>query len=396
MKRGQRQAKVNPASNRIPMEPKPRSKIGGTRRRRIRYAVVGLGHIAQEAVLPAFANAKRNSELAVLISDDARKLEELSRRYSVAQTCGYDDYDACMRSGDLDAVYITLPNHLHCNFAVRAAKAGVHVLCEKPLALDEDECHKMIQACAENGVALMTAYRLHFERANLEAIRQVQSGKIGDPRIFQSLFTMQVQNGNIRLQRELGGGTLYDTGIYCINAARYLFRAEPTEVFGFSANSGDPRFHEVDEMTSAVLRFPEGRLASFTSSFGAADIGEYVVIGTRGRLRMTNAYEYSESIEMEVTVDGKTTKRTYGRRDQFAPELVYFSDCILHRRDPEPSGIEGLLDVRIIGSIYESAKRGTAVRLKDLQRGRRPSVRQEIYRPPPAKPIHVDVSGPSR
>lgn len=321
MKRSQRKVRMKAASSRIPMDRKPRSKAGGKQRRRIRYAVVGLGHIAQEAVLPAFANAKKNSALAVLISDDTRKLEELSRRYSVPQTCGYEDYDACMRSGDIDAVYITLPNHLHCDFAVRAANAGVHVLCEKPLALDEDECHKMIQACADNGVALMTAYRLHFERANLEAIRQVQSGKIGEPRLFQSLFTMQVERGNIRLQRELGGGTLYDIGIYCINAARYLFRAEPTEVIGFSANSGDPRFQEVDEMTSAVLRFPEGRLASFTSSFGAADSGVYDVIGTRGQLRMTNAYEYSESIEMEITVDGKTTKRTYGRRDQFAPEL---------------------------------------------------------------------------
>jgi glucose-fructose oxidoreductase len=378
------------------MDLQPRSRSRAKPRQRVRYAVVGLGHIAQAAVLPAFANAKKNSELAALVSDDSRKLKELSRRYEVAHTFGYDDYDACLRSGDLDAVYIALPNNLHCDYAVRAANAGLHVLCEKPLALDEDECHEIIKACADNRVTLMTAYRLHFERANLEAIQVIQSGKIGEPRIFNSLFTMQVEKDNIRLERELGGGTLYDIGVYCINAARYLFRAEPTEVFAYSANNGDRRFREVDEMTSALLRFPDERLASFTSSFGAADTGVYDVIGTRGRLRMTNAYEYTEAIELEVNADGKTSKRTFERRDQFAPELIYFSDCVLNDREPEPSGIEGLLDVHIIRSLYESAKEGAPVKLKDLQRRRRPSLRQNIHRRPASKPPHVKVKASTR
>jgi predicted dehydrogenase len=378
------------------MDLHPRSRSRAKPRRRVRYAVVGLGHIAQAAVLPAFANAKKNSELAALVSDDSRKLNALARRYEVQHIFSYDDYDACLRSGELDAVYIALPNNLHCDYAVRAAHAGLHVLCEKPLALDEDECHKIIKACADNRVTLMTAYRLHFERANLEAIQVIQSGKIGEPRIFNSLFTMQVEKDNIRLERELGGGTLYDIGIYCINAARYLFRAEPTEVFAYSASSGDRRFREVDEMTSALLRFPDERLASFTSSFGATDTGVYDVIGTRGRLRMINAYEYTESIELEVTADGKTSRRTFERRDQFAPELIYFSDCVLNHREPEPSGIEGLLDVHIIRSLYQSAKEGAPVKLKELQRRRRPSLRQNIHRPPAPEPSPVQVKAPSR
>jgi glucose-fructose oxidoreductase len=363
-----------------------------SRPRKVRYAVIGLGHIAQVAVLPAFANARKNSALAALVSDDPVKLRKLSRAYTVPRTFSYDEYEACLRSGDVDAVYIALPNNQHREFAVRAAKAGVHVLCEKPLALDEAECHDIIQACAENRVKLMTAYRLHFERANLETIRLLKAGTIGQPRIFNSLFTMQIQAGNIRLKKALGGGTLYDIGIYCINAARYLFRSEPTDAFAYSANNGERRFREVDEMTSAVLRFPEECLASFTTSFGATDTAVYDIVGTRGTLRVKQAYEHSEGMEMEITVDGRTRKRSYPKRDQFGPELIYFSDCVLKNKEPEPSG----LDVHIIQSLLKSARHGMSIKIQDLRRRRRPSLRQHIYRPPAIQRRQVHTRAPSR
>jgi len=362
----------------------------------VRYAVVGLGDIAQGAVLPGFKNAT-NSKLTALVSDDPTKLKQLGRRYRVSDTLGYEDYDAYLRTGNVDAVYIALPNSQHCDFAVRAANAGIHVLCEKPLAVTEDECQEMIRACAENDVKLMTAYRLHFERANLEAIRIVSSGKIGEPRIFQSLFTMQVKPGNIRLDKKLGGGTLYDIGIYCINAARYLFRAEPTEVFAFSEKNGDRRFREVDEMTTCVLRFPEDRLANFTASFGAADSAVYTVMGTKGHVKLFQAYEYSAAAEMELTIGSRTLRREYAMRDQFGPELIHFSECILRNKNPEPSGIEGLIDVHIIRSLYESARTGRRVVLKELGRRRRPDLRQEMYRPPARRrPVKVHAASPTR
>jgi predicted dehydrogenase len=385
--------------SRIPKYPTSDRRFNQSRENRgkngpVRYAVVGLGHIAQDAVLPGFKNA-RNSQLVALFSDDRAKLKQLGKHYGVADALGYDEFDSYLHGGGVDAVYIALPNSMHKDFTIRAANAGVHVLCEKPLAVTEDDCQEMIQECAENGVKLMTAYRLHFERANLEAIKILQSGKIGEPRIFQSLFTMQVKPGNIRLERELGGGTLFDIGIYCINAARYLFRAEPTEVMAFSERSDDPRFREVDEMTSAILRFPENRLASFTASFGAADSAELTVQGTRGALQMSQAYEWSQAIEMEVTVDSKTQRRKYALRDQFGPELIYFSDCVLRDKEPEPSGIEGLIDVHIINSLYESARTGRPVKLKPLSRQRRPSLRQEIRRPKPRRGARVHVEEPT-
>ncbi|HWN19084.1 MAG TPA: Gfo/Idh/MocA family oxidoreductase, partial [Gemmatimonadales bacterium] len=322
----------------------------------VRYAVVGLGHIAQVAVLPAFAHAE-NSELTALISDDPQKLDKLGRRYKVKARYSYDQFEECLQSGVADAVYIALPNHLHREYTERAARAGVHVLCEKPLAVTEEDCLSMIQACEENGVKLMTAYRLHFEEANLKAVDLVQGGSLGEPRLFYSVFTMQVKEGDIRLNpRELGGGPLYDIGVYCINAVRNLFGAEPMEVMAFSANNGERRFQQCEEMTSAILRFPgRERLASFTCSFNGADVGAYRVVGTKGDLVMNPAYEYAEGLTQRVTIDGRTRERTFPKRDQFAPELISFSECILTGAAPEPSGWEGFADVRVIRALYRSA-----------------------------------------
>ena len=371
------------------------SKSPEPEKEKIRYAVVGLGYIAQIAVLPAFGRAK-NSELAALVSDDRVKLEKLSRKYKVPRSYSYEDYDECLSSGEIDAVYIALPNNMHHEYTVRACRAGLNVLCEKPMAVTEAECEEMITAAGDNAVKLMIGYRLHFERANLEAVELSQSGKLGELRAFNSVFTMQVKDGDIRLQKDLGGGTLYDIGIYCINAARYIFRAEPIEVFGFSANNGEKRFKEVDEMFGAVLRFPNERLASFITSFGASDISAYQIVGSEGDLRVNPAYEFAADLKHHVTIRGKTRERTFSKRDQFAPELIYFSDCIINDQDPEPSGREGLADVRIIRALYRSAATGEPVRLGEFGKAERPTIEQEIDEPPVKKPELVRAAAPSR
>jgi len=380
--------------------PKSRSRQSRSQtpsQRRVRYAVVGLGHIAQAAVLPAFAHAKENSELVALVSDDPEKLQKLGRRYKVKGRFTYGQFEECLRSGEVDAVYVALPNHLHREYTERAARAGVHVLCEKPMAVTEEDCLAMIRVTEEHDVKLMVAYRLHFEEANLKAIDLVQSGKLGDPRLFDSVFTMQVKEGDIRLNpRELGGGPLYDIGVYCINAVRNLFGAEPMEVVGFSANNGDPRFQQCEETTSAILRFPgRERLASFTVSFGAADVSNYRVVGTEGDLVMDPAYEYADVLKQRITIDGRTRERTFPRRDQFAPELISFSECILTGAPPEPSGWEGYADVRVVRALYRSADSGQPVALEPFSRENRPSLDQEIRRPAVSKPALVNTEAPS-
>jgi glucose-fructose oxidoreductase len=353
-------------------------------KRRVRYAVVGLGNFAQQAILPAFAHAHKRSELAALVSSDPKKLRKLARAYDVEHAVDYDGLDALCRSNVIDAVYIATPNHTHRAFVERVAPHGIHVLCEKPMAVTEEDCEAMIRACRDNACKLMIGYRLHFEETNLSAVELVQKGKIGEPRFFHSTFSFQVRGDNIRVNpRGEGGGALYDLGPYCINAARYLFRDEPTEVVGLAARGDDPRFARVDEQISAVLRFPGEKVASFTVGFGAAATGFYEVVGEKGRLRVEPAYSYKGALALELTVGDKKPKRSrFKARDQIAPEISYFSDCILEGREPEPSGLEGLADVRVIRALYRSIDEGRPVRLDELDKPERPTLAQERSAPP--------------
>jgi len=371
-----------------------RGQGGKQKQRKIRYAVVGLGHLAQVAVLPAFAHTK-NSELVALVTGDPAKQKKLSRKYKIKTAGTYEQYEECLR--EVDAVYIVLPNHLHKDFTVRALKAGVHVLCEKPLAVTEQECKVMIEAAEKNQRKLMVAYRLHFEKANLDAIRTAVTGKLGELRFFTSEFAQQVAEGNVRVTASVsnGGGPVYDMGVYCINAARYLFRDEPFEVLAVTASRNDPRFEKVEEMTSVTMKFPDDRLATFTTSFGATDIGRYTLVGTKGVLTADPAYEYSGALNLKIDIGKKSAKRNYPKRDQFAAEISYFSDCILQGKDPEPSGEEGLADVRVVEAIYESVQSGKPVTLPPFERKERPGPQQEIHKPAHGQPKTVRAKAPS-
>jgi predicted dehydrogenase len=363
-----------------------------SRTKKVRYAVVGLGHIAQQAVLPAFAHARRNSELVALVSGDDEKLETLGRTYKVRVRGHYRDLERCLN--DCDAVYIATPNTEHAEHAVRAAHAGVHVLCEKPLATTDAECERIIRACREAGVRIMTAYRLHFEPLTLEVLKLIRGGRIGHPRLFSAEFSMIAKPDNIRTRPETGGGSLYDLGVYCINAARMAFGAEPNQVFAYSIDGARSGFPDVEESTVAVLRFDNDRLAMFTSSFGAADVSSYRVMGTKGDIHVEPAFEYAEPLAYTLTRDGKATKKRGRKVDQFAAELLYFSDCILKDRDPEPSAEEGAWDLRIIDALYESARTGEPISLRPFGPEPSPDPRQAIARPPVHRPKRVKVESP--
>lgn len=362
--------------------------------RRIRYALVGAGNIAQVAVLPAFEHAGANSELAAVVSSDERKREQLGRRYSVEHLGPYPEFERVVREARAEAVYLAVPNHLHREWTERAARSGLHVLCEKPMATSVEDCLAMIRATQAAGVKLMIAYRLHFEEANLRAIELVRAGRIGDPRLLLATLTQQVRPGDVRTRSSEGGGALLDEGPYCVNAARYLFGEEPIEVFG-TANVGDPRAQGVDETTAALLRFPAGRLALFAVSQAAAGTTQFRVVGTEGDLRVEPAFDYVGERRHFLTVQGKTEENAFPARDQFAPELLYFSQCILDGAEPEPSGEEGLADVRVLVAIQESARQGRPVGLAPFQRTRRPAPDQLIVRPPVEQPPTVNAPSPT-
>lgn len=365
-------------------------------KKKIRYAVVGLGYIAQVAVLPAFKNARRNSQLVALVSGDAEKLKKLGEKYNVNKCYLYSEFEGCLKRQEVDAIYIATPNFHHKNIMETAAKYGVHVLCEKPMAVRAEDCISMIHQANSHNIKLMIAYRLHFESANLEAIKQAQEKHIGDLKIFNSVLTMQVEDkNNIRLNElDKGGGPLYDIGIYCINASRYLFKSEPIEVFAMATSSKEARFKKTDESISVIMKFTDNRLANFSISFGAFRSSDFDLIGTKGRIRLEKAYEYAGTMTLKTYVDGKVTIRKYPKRDQFSPELLYFSECIQKKRKPEPSGEEGLADIRIIEAILLSLDLSSPITLDDMDKKNRPSDSQKITRPAFPRPRLVNAIGP--
>ncbi len=331
--------------------------------KKVRYAVVGSGWISQIAFMPSIAQTG-NSEMTAVVSGNRANAAKLAEFYGIEHVYSYDQYDEMLRSGLVDAVYIALPNSMHADYAIRAAKAGVHALVEKPLAVSVAECETMIEEADKAGTCLMTAYRLHSEPGTIEAIDMVRRGEIGDPRFFSSTFSFPVAAGNHRLKAEHWGGPLQDIGVYCINAVRHLFQAEPTEVIAATAQApGDARFTEVEEMVSATLRFPGDRLAHFIASFGADEIDQYRVIGTTGQIEVSPGFKFDRAMKIALSKGGVATEKQFPQYDQFSGQAHYFSDCILKGVKPEPDGGDGLADVAIMRAIEEAARTGRAQKI---------------------------------
>lgn len=360
----------------------------------IRYAVVGLGYIAQQAVLPSFKNLK-NSKLTALVSGDSEKLETLGKRYGVEHLYSREEYIECLESGEIDAVYIATPNSTHRYFVEQALMRDIHVLCEKPLTAGLRAADSVAAIADESAAKLMVAYRLHFDPANLEAMKIAQS-ELGDLRFFNSIFSFQVNDKeNIRLQDAAGGGPLRDIGIYCINASRYLFKEEPIEVYAkaFSSQS-DRRFEEVPECISVIMTFPRDRVAAWTCSFGASDTSEYTIVGSKGRLRLECAFDFAEDMILTYTVNEKEQKKTFQKHDQFGAEIQYFSDCIQKNVEPEANVIEGLLDMEIIDAIEDSLFSKKPIPLHLGRKRQRPSEKQKIELSAVKPPSLVNAHGP--
>ena len=236
----------------------------------------------------------------------------------------------------------------------------------------------------------MVAYRLHFEEASLKAIEIARSGKLGEPKLFSAFFSHVVRDDDIRRDASLAGGATLDLGVYCINAARHLFDAEPEQVLATAIDR-----EGTDDTVSATLRFPGNRLAQFCVSNSAASVSTYRIAGTEGDLRVEPAFEYVGELVHHLTIGEKTEKKTFKKGDQFAPELEYFSECILNGREPEPSGEEGWCDVRVVEAIFRSAQEQRPIALEPFARNRKPSLAQVDHKPPVKKPKTVNAPSPS-
>lgn len=325
---------------------------------RLGWALVGLGDFACNQILPAFAACTR-SRVAALVSGDAAKAERTARQYGIPDRSvySYDSFDRICDNPDVDVVYIILPNALHRDYTLRAAQAGKHVMCEKPMAPSAADCRAMIDACAQNQRQLMIGYRAHFEPHNLEADRLLREGAIGELKLIvadhaRMLDPSQPQDGWRRQKALAGGGSLVDIGIYSLNAARWFAGGEPKVVSASSYSTpGDDRFREVEETTNCVLRFPNGVVAQCMSSYGVERVKRYRLIGTKGWLDLDPATEYHGNRLVVGRADGRE-ERIVKPGNQFAAEIDHFSECIAENREPATPGAMGFADVELIEQIY--------------------------------------------
>lgn len=369
----------------------------GFDRPHVRYAVVGAGDIAQRAMMPGIDHTG-NSRLVAIVTGDPDKARALGDRYEIEHVHGYEEFGTLIASGAIDAVYIATPNWRHAEFAIPALRAGIHVLCEKPLEVSSERCRAILDAERASSARLMVAYRLHFEPGTLAAIEKIRGGELGELVAFTSCFGQLLDPDNHRARHGIQAGPLFDMAPYPINAIRYLFGAEPVAVeHAVATRQPDAGFGELDDTVAVTLRMPGDRLASFTVSYYLNSIDSLIVAGTRGSIHISPAFGFGEGIEHHLTIGKKKSHKTFKATDQFGGELRYFSDCILNDRDPEPGAEEGLADLRVIEGVVRALETGERQVLPPFERSRRidpAAQRQTLSSVSP--PEDVGAASPSR
>jgi len=322
------------------------------------YAVIGLGRIADHFLRGVRASS--DSQITGLVSGHPDKAHRIAAAYNVpsANIYTYDNFDSIADNKAIDAVYVALPNSMHAEYTIRAAKAGKHVLCEKPMAVSVAECEAMIAACKKANVKLMIAYRCHFEPMNLRAVQLLRDGVLGQVQAIESTYGFNIHPGEWRLTKKLGGGgPLFDVGIYSLNACRYLTGEEPASISACaSVIDHDGRFSEVEENVSWTMKFPSGIVASCNTTYGAQMSGFFRVHGPKGWIEADPAFNY-DGLHLRANYAGTQLDEPSTARDpyQFTAQADHFSQCIQQGIEPKTPGEEGLRDMTCITQIYKSA-----------------------------------------
>jgi predicted dehydrogenase len=327
--------------------------------RKLRWCIVGLGRISMAHFMPAVMLSK-TGRISALVSGHREKAEKQAAMYNLPSPSiyGYDNYDEVRQNKEIDAVYIALPNSMHAEYTIRAAKAGKHVLCEKPMATSVADCKAMIEACRKAHVKLMIAYRCQYNPLHLKAIELIRSGALGQVQAIEAAFGFNIQAGEWRLNKKLaGGGPLMDVGVYCLNASRYLTGEEPADI---KANSSvidhDGRFDEVEENDSWTMKFPSGIVASCNTTYGANGANFFRVHGSKGTLQMDPAFNY-DGMHLMARLEGGQIDEPEAEHDprDFATQADHFAECVWANREPKTPGEEGLRDTMLMSQIYQSA-----------------------------------------
>ena len=329
--------------------------------RRIGFALVGIGKLTQGQLIPALRSTKI-ARLTALVSGHADKAKRVAAAEGVPERSiySYETFDRLADNPDVDVVYIVLPNSMHAEYSIRAARAGKHVYCEKPMAVTAAECDQMISASKKAGRQLGIGYRLHFEPYNLELMRIARARELGALKfIAATAGTIPVEPKQWRLDKKLaGGGSMVDIGIYALQAVRYVTGEEPVSVSARATITDRVKFKDIDETLAFSMTFPSGVVASCVSTY-AAHVSRVDVATDGGQFGLEPALYYHGIKGFRS--DGKSF--TFPDIDQFAAEMDDFAACVRDGKPTRVPGEEGLRDVRIIDALYRSAATGRDVKL---------------------------------
>ena len=330
------------------------------------FALVGLGSLAINQLMPAFARCQQ-AKLVGFVSGRPEKAKHLAGLYGVdpRNIYNYENFEQIANNPAIDVIYIVLPNSMHAEYTMRALKSGKHVLCEKPMANTPKDCEQMVAAAKAANRKLMIGYRCRYEPYNQALIAYARdTNEAGPTRMILADAGFNIGNPNQwRLKKQMaGGGSLMDIGIYALNAARYLTGEEPVSVNAMMHSTpNDPRFVEVEENINFQLRFPSGILANCGSSYGV-NFNRFRVMKPRGSAELDPASSYT-GLRMRVFRGGALEERILPQRDHFTLEMDHFAACISNNTEPLTPGEEGLKDLRIITAIYEAARSGRTISL---------------------------------
>lgn len=322
-------------------------------------AVIGIGEHSLDRVIPAILESER-CRLTGLVSSSVEKLRNLGGRLNVPVTgqYTYDDLERIVDNPDIAFVYVAVPNALHAEFAIRAARAGKHVLVEKPMAVSVEQCETMIAACAATGTHLAVAYRLQFDPSHRELQRLVSKQEFGITKLLRASIGFPLPRDDWRLSDELSGGVLMEQGVYAVNAACDLAGMQPVEVVAHGMKTDPERFAGTDETVFWSMQFPGGIMAQCATS--------YTMQMNLIRVEAMTGYGKLEPAYSTKGLRGLSSAGSFGGRDvnQIALQLDEFAACIESGIAPRyGSPTEGLRDVRIIAALKESLRENRSIKI---------------------------------
>lgn len=334
--------------------------------KKLGWALVGLGSLSKNQIAPALLKCE-HSKLAAVVTGTPAKGVEWREKYGLTekQVYSYETFDKLIEDKDVDVVYIVLPNSMHHEYVIRAAKAGKHVFCEKPMANTAQECREMIDACEKAKVQLGVAYRCQFEPHHKEAIRFSREKVFGAVKHVNAEFGFKIGDPKQwRLRKELaGGGALMDVGVYALQACRYLTGEEPVEISALETKTDPVKFAEVDETITWQMKFASGATANCLTTYNFNGANNFTVTAEKGRFGMGPAYGYSG--QKGWTSDPKVPFE-FPATDHFVLEMDAFSKAVIDNKPFAPSGEEGLRDLLAVEAIYKSVKSGKAEKVETV------------------------------